>query len=323
MKCSFTHIAFFLLAAALLAGGCHRTDPEEGTAEEIRFQVSEEWQDMGTKASTYTPGTIASGTFSVDAYVGSTTTQYIDGSTVSYSAGQWTFNDGKHYWPSSDNLDFFAWMPSDCAGTCVGSLSYSSSNGPSFTCTSLPVTSSGQSSLQEFVYAYATGKNKAADGASGVALEFHHPFAKISLQLKTSHRAIYNLNTIKFKNIKNNGTFTHANNPQWMASGDNTDLTITVDDGISADADFTSAQVTSMSLPLIVLPQSLTTADQIEVKLTWNNGDSETTYTFDNPVGEWQSGKSYTYTLDLLGEIKFSVIIDDWSSEETPRNIRF
>lgn len=348
MKQKSTYLFFFLPAALLLAAallaGCKTDTPElsapDGFPMEIQFQVSNATPSEATRATIVNDNSdLQSQDITVYGYFhGSSPYRDCFSSDMRYSSSTWKFIDGggnqvHFYWPiegsvhttsstTVTSLDFFGL----CPATPPSHISFTlNPTGPIISCTSLPVTSAGQTTLKEFLYAFTPGQTYTDQVAAGgaIPLEFHHPFAKISLQLKTSHRAIYNLNTIKFKNIKNNGTFTHANNPQWVASGGNTDLTITVNDGISADADFTSAQVTSMSLPLIVLPQSLTTADQIEVKLTWNNGDSETTYTFDNPVGEWQSGKSYTYTLDLLGEIKFSVIIDNWSSEETTRNIRF
>lgn len=331
MKQKFTYLFFFLPAALLLSlAGCHKAPvAEAGGTAEIGIRPSSAGM---SKATFYSTDNITTVDLKIFAYLHDTETAFIDGDKYHYipEFSDWRFYQGAsivhHYWPipgsywnsteMDGHLDFVGYLPYDLSNTGVTLDSYTAGN-PAFHADLSEVSYATQ---EEFLYAYVDDQT-AAGGE--VEMEFHHPFAKISLQLKTSHRAVYNLNTIKFKNIKNNGTFTHANNPQWVASGGNTDLTITVDDGISADADFTSTQVTSMSLPLIVLPQSLTTADQIEVKLTWNNGDSETTYTFDNPVGEWQSGKSYTYTLDLLGEIKFSVIIDNWSSEETPRNIRF
>ena len=333
----------FLLAAGLLAG-CTADTPEpsapDDSQKEIRFKVSTASQTEATRADVINSNSNLQGKdITVYGYFhGSNPYRYCFYSNMRYSSSTWKFIDDSgnqvhYYWPivgsvhtasstTVSSLDFFG----VCPATPLSYISGFTPNptGPIISCSSLPVTSAEQSSLQEFLYAYTpnqTYSNQTSAGA--IPLEFQHPFAMITLQLKTPHRAIYNLHTIKFKNIKNNGTFTYVNNPQWVTSGSTTDFTITVDDEISADADFTLGQVTTMNLPFIVIPQTYTATDQIEVKLTWNNGDSESTYTFDNPVSSWQSGKSYNYTLDLLGKIKFSVTIDDWSVEETPRNIRF
>lgn len=338
----------FYLLAALLAGCTADAPVPEDTPQEIQFQVSTAAQTEATRATIVNNNTdLTVYAIRIDAYFNGTTTAYISNKRLIYNSfsvpGMWMFrNDANndytsYYWPiegsvltsssiSVSSLDFIGYVPYT-RPSYIGDISYTVANGPSFTCTNLPVTSGGQpASLYEFMYAYLSNQTQATQTeavGSKLPLQFQHPFAKISIQLKTSHRAIFNLRTIKFKNIKNNGTFTYANSPQWVTSGDNTDLTITLNDGISADADFTSAQITSMNLPLIVLPQSYTATDQIEIKLTWNNGDSESTYTFDNPVSSWESGKSYTYTLDLVGKIKFDVNIENWSVEETERNIRF
>lgn len=344
MKYNKWHNGLLLLAAGLLVG-CSADSTEQSVPDdapkEIKIHVTDiASQTDATRATIINNNTnLQSQNIRIDAYYHGTTTAHLSEAKLRYSSS-WGFVDGSGnaiscFWPIEgsvhatagmvSSLDFVGYAPYTKL-SYIGTVSYTAANGPSFTCTNLPVTSAGQAaaSLQEFLYAYATDQDYADQVAnSGIPLEFQHPFAKITLQLKTSHRAIYNLNTIKFKSIKNNGTFTYGNNPQWTTTGSTTDFTITVNEGIGADADFTSGQITAMNFPLIVLPQSLIATDQIEVKLTWNSGDSESTYTFDNPVSTWQSGKSYNYTLDLLGDIKFSVTIDDWVEEDTKRNLRF
>ena len=322
-------ILFSFLAAGLLAGGCHRTDPEE-SSEEIRFEVSDEWHNGNeTRAIIVSnDGDLIPKGILINAYNYGTTTPYIGNAQLAYdgASSAWRFYQGgyvRYYWPNEGSLDFVAYTPYLLTYTYVSIDTYTVAGGPAFTCSDLPVTSSGQSTVREFMYAYVTGKNKAADAASGVELEFYHPFAIINLDVKNSHRAIHRLNTITFNDIKNNGSFTYKNLTPWAPDGEDTDLTLTLGQGIAQDASLSSSQKSTLGCPIIVLPQTLVTTNQIEVKITWNDGDAENTYTFDNPVSQWQPGKVYNYTLDLLGEIKFSVTIDDWSSEETPRNIRF
>ena len=341
------HIGSFLLAAGLLAGcSADPLDDEGLLPQEIKVQVGSAPSTDATRASIINDDTdLQTKDIRIETYYHGTTTPHISEAKLHYGSSSWGFVNGSgdaisYFWPiegsvlapsgTGTSLDFVGYAPYT-APSYIGNISYSVANGLSFQCTTLPVTSAGQASLDEFMYAIVpnqtlssdNGAPKAGSNVGKVALDLQHPFSKISLQLKTSHRAIYNLKSITFKGIKNNGTFTHGDSPQWVLSGSNTNLEITLNQGISQDADFTSAQVSSMRLPLIVLPQSLSTAGQIEVKLTWNSGDSESTYTFDNPVSNWESGKSYNYTLDLLGEIKFTVSVEAWVTESTRRNLRF
>ena len=328
-----------MLAALLLAvAACQRTDPDPGPGNEICLNANT-MQDDATKATVVNSDSdLQSKDITVYGYFhGSSPYRNCFYSDMHYSSGTWEFINGSgdqvhFYWPiegsyisstAVSSLDFFGWCPSELPSY----IPYFNPTltGPIFQCSSLPVSSATQAATEEFLYAYLpdiTYEDQVNAGGA-ISLEFIHPFAIINLDVKTSHRAVYNLNTITFKDIKNSGTYTHNNVNKWATSGYDTDFSLTLADGIAEDAALTSSQKSTMGCPAIVLPQTLVTTNQIEVKLTWNDGDAEQTYTFNNPVSEWQPGKVYNYTLDLLGEIKFSVTIDDWSAEETPRNIRF
>lgn len=318
-------ILTFLSAAGLLAGSCTRQDPEP-PGEPIRFQVAEEWQPMNdTRAILYGNGSLGSGSFAVNAYLNGGTSLYIDTGIASYrtETSDWRFNDD-YFWPAAPTtLDFMAWMPADRANTCVDIPSCSSANGPSFSVTDYPITSAGQSTLQEFVYAYKTAQDKASQGASGVTLAFRRPFAQLSFQVKAAHQAIH-INTITFKNIKRNGTFTH-NAPEaspsvpsaWATSGNNADLVITVGVDLAAGAIYSASQLTSFGLPFLVIPQSYTATNQIEINLQRPTGSTAETITVSNPISAWEAGKSYTYSLDLSDGIKFSVTVASWSADSS------
>jgi hypothetical protein len=319
-------ILTFLSAAGLLAGSCTRQDPEP-PGEPIRFQVVEEWQPMNTdtRAVLYGGGALGSGSFGVNAYLNGSSTKYIDSVVASYQSAtsDWRFNDD-YFWPASPTtLDFMAWMPASRANTCVGVPTCTSSSGPSFSVTDFPVTSAGQGSLQEFVYAYKTGQNKASQGASGVTLAFRRPFAQLTFQVKAGHQALH-INTVTFKNIKRNGTFTH-NAPDaspavpsaWATSGNNADLVITVGVDLAAGAIYSASQLTSFGLPFLVIPQSYTATNQIVINLQRPTGSTAETITVSNPISVWEAGKSYTYSLDLSDGIKFSVTVASWSADSS------
>jgi hypothetical protein len=162
------------------------------------------------------------GSFTASAYVENTATKYINPVQVNWNTGtgKWVWSDGKHYWPASGNLDFFAYYMPATVPTYITGPTYSiveSHPQASFTCSNMPMIynaatpAAGQgSSLQEFVWGITVGQNKAAQGASGVTMKFRHPFARIKFQLAANHPNII-INSITFKNLKTGGTCTLTN----------------------------------------------------------------------------------------------------------------
>lgn len=217
--------AQLLMFCSLLLAGCSgdgdgRDVPVSETDKtEIRL-AADVWNVMeGTRATTIPGGTLASGSFTASAYVENTTTSYINPVQVNYETGKWVWSNGKHYWPASGNLDFFAYMPAT-KPSYITEPTYSiveSHPQASFTCANLPMTynaatpAAGQGSdLQEFVWGITIGQNKANQGASGVTMKFRHPFACIKFQLAASHPNII-INSITFKGLKTGGTCTLTN----------------------------------------------------------------------------------------------------------------
>lgn len=218
-----------LLAAVLLAacnGSDDVSDLPDGSgsakADEIRLNA-DVWHVMeGTRATTIDGGTLTSGSFKASSYVANTTTAYINPVQVNWSSSQWLWSDGKHYWPATENLDFFAYMPETKPSYITTGPTYSAPGTPGvpqaqFTCANLPMTynaatpAAGQgSSLQEFIWGITVGQNKANQGASGVTMKFRHPFARLKFQLAANHPDIQ-INSITFKNLKTGGTCTLNN----------------------------------------------------------------------------------------------------------------
>lgn len=218
-----------LLSAVLLAacnGSDDVSDLPDGSgsakADEIRLNA-DVWHVMdGTRATTINGGTLTSGSFKASSYVANTTTAYINPVEVDWTSSQWVWADGKHYWPATGNLDFFAYMPETAPSYITTGPSYSAPGSPgvpqaSFVCTDLPMTydaatpEAGQgSSLQEFVWGITIGQNKANQGEPGVTMKFRHPFARLKFQLAANHHDIQ-INSITFKNLKTGGTCTLNN----------------------------------------------------------------------------------------------------------------
>jgi hypothetical protein len=217
--------AILLLTAACSSDSSNdvQPSPTPNTSQEISL-IPTVWQMMeGTRASFYNTGTISSGSFTAAAYVANSTTAYINPIQVNWNTSQWEWSDGKHYWPASGNLDFFAYMPkADTKPSYITSgptYSVVSSNPQAaFTCANLPMTynlptstTAGQGSdLQEFVWGITVGQNKAGQGTSGVTMKFRHPFARLRFQLSASHPNVI-INSITFKALKTGGTCTLNN----------------------------------------------------------------------------------------------------------------
>lgn len=286
-----------LLATGFIFSACTSDDPSTSSPtpdSEIRLNA-DVWRMMeGTRATFYDTGTpLTSGSFTCYAFNANSTTAYINQTTVNYTAGQWTFEDGKHYWPAEGNLDFFAYMPAIAPTYITAGPSYTTARNPQFTCGSLPMTNAGQDNLQEFVYALVTGQNKTGQGNTGVTLTFQHPFTKIKMQLKEGHPAI-TINKITFKSIKNNGSCSfNGTTSTWTPTGDATNLVLTLDQEFDYNV---AAQEIGTYL---MIPQAW--AGAIEVEATWDDWGVSLKHTLTTSVPSvtWQPGYSYTYTFTI------------------------
>ncbi len=302
-----------LLTAGLLAA-CSTDDDgidNGGGATEIRLNA-DCWQVMkGTRAATFDNATQLqdeTGGFMCCVYDYGTTTPYFDAVSVIYDNEEdaWKFQDGKHYWPATGALDFFAYMPATLpsyitdVSDVAGQVTYTSGN-PQFKCVSLPVTNAGQDGIKEFIFAMAANQDKTHQGATGVALNFMHPFARVCFKQSEANSSNVKINSVTVSGIKNNGTCTFDGSTiVWTPSGDATALTVS---GIPA----TNTPATGNDFYLVV-PQTFASNITFTVNATWtdwSNVTKDVSATVN--VGSWVAGYSYTYTLTLD---KFALTVD-------------
>jgi len=314
-----------LLSAVMLLAGCSGSDSEEQekgevSQPEIRLNA-DSWQVMEhTRATTFDNASAlqTEAHFTCTVYNANNTTTYITATTVNWVNGtEWLFSDGKHYWPSSGSLDFFAYMPAE-KPSYITSIAYTTARSPQVTCTNLPMTNEGQgSSLKEFVYALTTDQNKEGQGVSGVTMKFYHPFARIRFQLSASHPDII-INSITLKELKSGGTCTFSNtsgtpmfNASTWSSWTPSDGTVNFVLSLAGDAaTFNSNPASAVpigaysggqhrSVDFIMVPQTF--AGDIEVNATWTDWGESIAHTVSTSIPSltWAPGTSYTYTFTI------------------------
>ena len=303
-----------LLTVGLLAACSTDDDGTDngGGATEIRLNA-DCWQVMkGTRAATFDNATQLqdeTGGFMCCVYDYGTTTPYFDAVSVIYDNEEdaWKFQDGKHYWPATGALDFFAYMPATVpsyitdVSDVAGQVTYASGN-PQFKCVSLPVTNAGQDGIKEFIYALTTNQDKAHEGATGVALNFMHPFARINLKLSANQVKDVTINSITFKSVKNNGTYTHTGTPdRWALTGSATNIVVTLNEDYTV-----TKEEQLLYAPCLVIPQDWTGA--IEVSATWKEWGEDVSETLTATVPTaWLAGYSYDYVFTIS---KYDLTVD-------------
>ena len=302
-------MAFTLLAATSLLAGCSGDDDfngngnVNGNSNNITFNTNV--NGFFSKASTYNSNDDlkTEGSFTCAAYNATTTTPYIDATTVVWNdtendgANKWQFANGiKHGWPGASALDFFAYMPAT-KPDYITSISYPSARSAQFVCTLPP----DQSSTKEFVCALATDKTK-ANSSTGVSMQFKHHFAKLLFKLDPASGSNVKINSVRIDRIKMSGTCSFdGTTSTWIPSGDDTYVMATAIDGTT---------------PYLVIPNNYRESTlTITVNATWtsiSNVTGEKTATIkdvEKIIGEdtkylkiWEPGYSYLFTLTLSGD---------------------
>jgi len=229
-------------------------------------------------------------------YFDGTTNQFINGSTMSYAASAWSFDDNiTRYWPYSEALNFFAYAPKSLTNTYCTYTSYAE-DAPEITCTNLPVAiTKGSDTTQELMLAYTAAQTRAANASTGVTLNFKHPFAGICFTLDESCRSSVTVNSITIQNIYNNGTCTFdGSTASWTPTGTQTNNLVITGSPVLDSSDYDDGTY-------LVVPQTFASAVTFTVNATWSEwgGDFRRDVSTTVTVGSWQPGYKYTYNLVL------------------------
>jgi hypothetical protein len=306
MTKNLKYIALWLLVT-LLASACSKdgADGNEVTnrneaKKEISFKADVWKMAEATRATTYDNTTLQSGGFKCTVYDAGTATVNTDANinerTVSWNGSRWVFDDGSHYWPTSGDLDFFAYAPTSLpsyvaviyavAGTPAAAA-------PHFTCSDLPLSLTLSDPTQEFIWALTTGQNRIGQGESGVTMTFRHPFARVKFKKSASSSTNVTVTSITIPAIYRDGTCTltgtgNTATSTWSSLSDN-------------DEDFviSGSPATNDDTFYLVIPNNYG-SKTLSVAITWKEWDVEDSQTLTAPLDfNWAAGYSYTYSLTI------------------------
>lgn len=315
-------MAFTLLTATSLLAGCSGDDDfngngnVNGNSNNITFNTNV--SNFVSKAATYDDAEALQkeGSFTCTAYNATTTTAFIEPTTVSWNSGisKWQFAQDQ-YWPGASGLDFFAYMPTT-KPAYISSVTYTTARQPQFVCTGLPTTIVGQTALKEFVCAMAINKNQENSVPSGVSMQFKHPFAILKFKLDPASSSGVTINWVRIEadedeghGIKTGGTCTiDGTSSTWSSQAAKDVFTwssLTGDTYIEAKAD---------ESPYLVIPNDYSaTKMRISVNATWASSISSKTETKTatlqdvekdgNKLMHWEAGYSYLFTLKLTDQL--------------------
>ena len=295
-----------LLATGFIFSACSTDDPipTPNTAPDSEISLNADvWQVMeGTRATTFDNASRlqAEASFTCAIYNENTPDQFLSYTTVVWSGSQWLWNDGKHYWPTSGNLDFFAYMPASANNPGYVSVTYAIVGGeygdeprPYFNCTNLPISLTPTDATKEFIWALTRGQNR-TDNASGVTMNFKHPFARIKFKLSAASGTNVTVNRITIPGVNRNG--------HCILSGTGSTATSTWESLTnSGNLVISGTPATNDDAVYLVIPNNYGTKT-LTVNATWSDWGTATKDVSANVNFNWEVGNSYTYSLTLSKE---------------------
>lgn len=211
------------------------------------------------------------------------------------SEEQYIYAPGSGTW-----LQFFAYSPYMSEPLTSGDPEVSTENNyPEFNYTAL---TSDHSKHVDLLYA----KSAATSGevTEEIVLKFQHILSKIKVETGTI--AAGTVTSISIKGVHSSGTF-DGNSLTWTATGE-----------ANSSYSKTSTSENVVYDELYLVPQTLTDAAVIELKVRCTTGDGTEAVTREYTltkslkafIGEWQAGKQYTYVISTPHEVEVTVTDD-------------
>ena len=227
--------------------------------------------------------------------------------TTSNNGSSWTTAAGKFFWPVEGDLHLYGYAPAKPGAGGTFKLDKDAQ-----TLTGIvPFTTAA--AQQDFVYAKSTGNN-AANGTTGVEMNFQHALTEISVAAKNSNTAYtVKVTGVKLGNVKTKGTFTF---PSVANSAASWSLSSAAEDVGSYETTWSNATVLDNSVstldeanvPFMLIPQQLEKSGKafdkaylaLKVNITMQGGKViRDGWAYIGLDTNWEMGKHYTYTVDF------------------------
>lgn len=321
----------FAAVAALAITGCSQNEEFDAASQkaEIGFKTV---VSKATRASELTTNDLkTNGGYTVHAYntaevdmdteVILPATAFMDAVKVTWVTDKWTFDPaGPFYWPTTDQLQFFAYSPTD-------GITYSKPAGTDKGYPTFAYTIGDVAGQKDLVVAHAKNQTKSD---KDVALSFKHVLAQINFALKGKDADFtYKVTGISLSGINNAGVYTF----------DDPEISIGNWSSTSGDATYAYAATypvsfTSVTLPadiviktgnnsLMLMPQTLGDTAKITIAYSTVYGGVEVfngTKEVSLKNVEWKAGNKILYTLSLPGgaeDVTLTPTVDGWNNENS------
>ena len=274
----------FAMCALALAGCQERIVPEEGLP--IRFAISSaenvtKGELINTDGSDKALADKGVKSFKASAYNGSNA--LFSNQDVTYASGKWS-TANTYYWPQATSLTFLAY-----ANLPEGQTATIATTGVSKAHT-VPSEASAQ---KDILFGHYQGNGC---GTGTAEIHFEHPLTAVRF-LRGDIDASLVIKSISIKGVAASGTATMDSNGtvSWSDLGAYTHtVSQTKADGLGEDG-----TTKLIGEPFIIIPQDLA-VNKVRVNVTFTDG---TMFEASISSGEWQAGKTNTYTLNIDGSI--------------------
>lgn len=318
MYLQLQYIIILIAACELLASCSTQDQPDDGRVEgrEMTFVVSDPSRASVTTDINFPDSRFA--IFGDMTFKDTAPTTIFNNTPVRYSDGKWVY-DNTQYWFPGHMHTFIAIYPFNPA-----TVSYSNST-VSFSYT-LPDnyadTPDIMAATHRRMYGYDTS-------ATPVKLTFFHILSRIDFKVTNVDAAdIVRVDEIKFEGINRTGTFSITPAPLLSGSEQTEDCDYSWS-GVSNSGNLTANM--NVEIPetetrqlfpddnaILMIPQ--TGNNSVIMHITYTLFDDDTslgqvTLTAQTPIGGWEAGKAYTYSIDIeeiTKELQLTVSVKPW-----------